>query len=392
MNLSSHRLLRFVGLFLIICHLGACTNRPSVNILDDEGIPTIRLHDSDLEQISKTTHLHDVFKSIKIIPLETSDSCLMGQLARLTVTPERFYCTGGANSIYIFDRNGRFIQRFNRHGRGPQEYTKLRDYTLLNGKDILILDNKKLIAYTPEGHCILTQTMPNYADRIEALDNQFIACHENSGDLLFIWDLAHQKVLHVLMEPDKKRQLSEFYPFTRWGNQLFFRAPYDDKVLKVFPHEAKCVWKFDYGERTINGDDDFAAYPEFYGAILGRPDKSYAKLFLETDRYVYLDVESLELSDYSYYVFYSKQTGTMRILHAEKFNPPMNIPSMKYTTEDGEFIETEDPVYLINQLKKLDEFLTDPEDHALLESMKAQMANVKPEDNPVICVYTLQDF
>lgn len=387
-----HLIFRLAGWLLILCHFGSCTHSPSVSVQDNEAHPTIRLHDNDLKQISQNTHLHDVFRSVRIIPLETTDSCLISHLSSLVVTSDYFYCMGGTSTVYTFDRNGRFIRRLNRHGRGPQEYTKLRDYTLLNGKDILVLDNKKLIGYTPEGQCILTQSMPDYAKQIEAIDNRHIACHSTAGNLLFVWDLEHQKVSHVFLAPDPNRQLDEFQPFTRTGNHLYFRAPYDNKVFEVFPYEADCAWMFDYGKRTITGEDDFVAYPEFYGAILGKPDKSYAKLFLETGRYVYLEIESLALSDYSYYVFYSKQTGEKKIIHAEMFATPMDVPSMQYVTEEGDFIEVEDPIYLMNRLKKFEECLTEPEDRTLLESMKAQMADIKPEDNPVICIYTLQDF
>jgi hypothetical protein len=55
-------------------------------------------------------------------------------------------------------------------------------------------------------------------------------------------------------------------------------------------------------------------------------------------------------------------------------------------------VEIRDAISVLGWIQIWDEHLTDPEDRALLESMKAQMANVKPEDNPVICVYTLQDF
>ena len=115
--------------------------------------------------------------------------------------------------------------------------------------------------------------------------------------------------------------------------------------------------------------------------------------FLESEQYVYLTVQLIgEHPVKVYFVHYSKKTSKIRTKISSHDDPPLSPIDFQNVTPEELFVEIKDAIKLLQRTENWEEHLTDPEDRALLESMKAQMANVKPEDNPVICVYTLQDF
>jgi hypothetical protein len=67
--------------------------------------------------------LSDFAESIEYIPLETTDECLIGRIGNFDIS-EKFiatYCFV-ANNVYLFHRDGRFINSVGRMGHGPGEY------------------------------------------------------------------------------------------------------------------------------------------------------------------------------------------------------------------------------------------------------------------------------
>jgi len=74
----------------------------------------------------------NLFKSVKIIPLETNVSCLIGMITKIEVIDDYILIMDNfiANSLYLFDREGRFIRKIGSMGQGPGEYVSISDFTI----------------------------------------------------------------------------------------------------------------------------------------------------------------------------------------------------------------------------------------------------------------------
>ena len=100
------------------------------------------------------------FKSAEIIILETNADCLIGRIEEFQVFDECIYILDAhiANSLFVFDIEGRFIRKIGRVGRGPGEYIKLLDFTLdTENRFIYLLDfGQRIHKYSLDGAYIQT--------------------------------------------------------------------------------------------------------------------------------------------------------------------------------------------------------------------------------------------
>jgi len=66
--------------------------------------------------------LEEVANDIRYIPLETSSLSLVGDLRNNTFEKDLIYFQDRTDSVIIFDKDGQFLRKFCKKGRGPQEY------------------------------------------------------------------------------------------------------------------------------------------------------------------------------------------------------------------------------------------------------------------------------
>lgn len=114
--------MRFVVFFfLCLCVNYACNSSHSV----PENAIVISV---DLDNRQKTFDLTNMLDTTfyDIIPLETDSTCLIGEISDLFFDGEHFYVVDKMNgSIFGFDRQGKFLFKINKLGRGAGEYTEL---------------------------------------------------------------------------------------------------------------------------------------------------------------------------------------------------------------------------------------------------------------------------
>lgn len=90
--------------------------------------------------------------SICYISLETTDSCLIGQVYKIVRWADFYYISDLSQNLYLFTDSGKFVRRIGRQGKGPEEYTNLCDFAVdhENG-DVFLVDYGKVLVYNTEG-------------------------------------------------------------------------------------------------------------------------------------------------------------------------------------------------------------------------------------------------
>lgn len=87
------------------------------------------------------------FLSIEYIPLETNSESVFGEIDELLVTNDHYIILDKkTHGIFVFDKSGKFVNKINRKGEGPEEYRipKSIAYNPYNGA-IEVLDNTRYI-------------------------------------------------------------------------------------------------------------------------------------------------------------------------------------------------------------------------------------------------------
>lgn len=126
---------------LLILTLGACSKNMTnddisiKNILFSEEVPAISLN--------------EIFSSLIFIKLNTNTSSLVGDVNKVVSSGDSIFISTGAN-IYLFNKQGLFINKLSAIGKGPGEYLGISDILIdESGKKILLLNagHQKVIEY-----------------------------------------------------------------------------------------------------------------------------------------------------------------------------------------------------------------------------------------------------
>ena len=101
-------------------------NQTQQDLTFDGDFYTIDLDEEKVESIPLTS----IFKDVRTIILETREDCLIGRIESLQVFDERIYILDSrkAKSLFVFDMEGKFIQKIGSYGNGPGEYNEPLDF------------------------------------------------------------------------------------------------------------------------------------------------------------------------------------------------------------------------------------------------------------------------
>lgn len=132
-------------LLLIIVLLGACNGgSPKTDFKSD--IAEILI---DPEVVSTYLDLSEILDdSIEIIPLETTEECLISRVDRIEFYKDKIFILDRSNTkVFVFTSEGKYLKSIGTQGLGPGEYSFLGDFTF-KGDSVVIQDrsNNKYIA------------------------------------------------------------------------------------------------------------------------------------------------------------------------------------------------------------------------------------------------------
>lgn len=105
-------------------------------IYDDKSdattISVIPVSDTD---IIRNVNVSDVIELDSFVVLETKNESLFGRVGKVVVTDDRIYVMDDwdIDVVLCFNRKGRFINIFNKTGKGPDEYDNLDDFDANDG-------------------------------------------------------------------------------------------------------------------------------------------------------------------------------------------------------------------------------------------------------------------
>jgi hypothetical protein len=117
-----------VLILIYISILIACKQK---NVIDDNA-ETIKFSFTENPSYEK------VFTKTTIIPLETKDNCLISKISQMEIKDDKIFILDcKLNSLYVFNINGKFLNRIGNIGKGPGEYIRPR-YFFLDKREKLV--------------------------------------------------------------------------------------------------------------------------------------------------------------------------------------------------------------------------------------------------------------
>ena len=205
--------------------------------------------------------IFDYFRSIELIPLETSPDVLIAYLSKVIVHEDKYYTFDKRQSIInVFDETGKFLFKIDKKGQGFGEYNFIQDININPFSGNLEL----LEAY---GAVHIFDLSGNYIEKKRIEYDDFAAVHMFAPvdqhthvfyamfepEKIIYFNLDEKKLLHKEFEEDRELATYAFnnlYPFLY---EWFFFRPVHPVVYKIGRERLEPFFQFDFGEYTRKG-------------------------------------------------------------------------------------------------------------------------------------------
>lgn len=143
------------------------------------------------------THFKDLIDSCYFIKLETNRDCLIKDIGKIIFYNGKYYINDALyNNLFVFDKNGVFIDKIGQRGNGPGEYIDISDFlvdTVRNKILLLSVEKKCIHEYDLDGRYHTTIRLPFQATKFAKINKNligyFIGYYDENNINLYITDL-----------------------------------------------------------------------------------------------------------------------------------------------------------------------------------------------------------
>lgn len=288
--------------------------------------------------------------SVLIVPLETKDDCLIGEVSKLIYQNDLIYITDNlSKSVFVFDLSGKLVSKIHSVGNGPGEYANISYFTV-HGTDMIIFDHYmgRLFFYNASGELIRDKDISDiWGQDLFCIGDKLYLPNSSSSESgyyhLFTIDLSdsdkYEKYL-PFSEPEGNPgwEVDSYHALLK-DEALIYHWPYDT-LYTVKDKEVYPSYLMDFGDRLlpkqyVYGDGKIAletASNDNYVTGIDRVRQSEKYLFL-----------SFGDSKEDYTAIYNKETSKMQVIKDlvnEKLgNLLLQRNGERFTIQDGKIIQ-----------------------------------------------------
>lgn len=250
--------------------------------------------DTCRESFDMSTILSD---SVEIIPLETNDDCLIGTIERLRFTEEYIFISDYiAPKVFMFNRDGSFVQNIGKTGQGQHEYYQLGTFNI-KGDSLFIQDiaSRKYIVFDYQKREYKDDIKyPYHHLELMIQGNTFYELSsyfefEKGYYNLFVQHLDQGTIDFMMPFPKQVNKSSNYFVLNRQmcssGEQTLFYFPLNDTIYQLDEKGIKPAYEIKFSKRTITSEekenvDDMLLYAHRNGRIL------FPMYLLQSDRFI----------------------------------------------------------------------------------------------------------
>lgn len=404
-----HILLSLIVIPLII----SCQEKKNSKINSDN-IETVSFYENFSEKVPFSSFVD----TIELIPLETKDENIIGEITRLIFNDKKYYIrsTNGMQNgkLFVFDDKGKYLNRIGKKGGGPGEYIEFKDFTITYDDNVVIADYQRLLTYNSMGKFLYSTKLNN-----SFLANEILPTKKN--EILAFHSLPSLFENNMLSKINKEGTKEYFFNrgiteakkcsfLTTWRSFIstetcyYLKYPFCDTIFSISQDLRKisAIYSIDYGKKKrpyikIDSDEDVLTW-----------ERKLNKLddYLETasmgigDYFLYLGTIDKAYNGYmTLYSLHSKKVISARKLIDDMYLKgniiPITAKCIPHNIDGNDIIWEIEPNILLKGYKqfwsdmselKREEFkLNYPDWYNLCTSLKE-------EDNPVLLRIKIKKF
>lgn len=206
------------------------------------------------------------FKYKKILPLETNNQALIGQISRIYMAEDAlFILDKNFRSVVIYDNNGRYVNSIQNIGAGPKEYIDLGDICVDNtNKELVVLCTRpsKVQFYSYQGKFLREKSLGDqYYTRLTT-DGEYFYFQDdvnvNKKQEIAIYDrqLNHKS---DMLEHGKEFENNDLGTVALFGqgnsmtqdSSIHIVRGFDNIIYEAKDGEIYSKYQLDFKERTL---------------------------------------------------------------------------------------------------------------------------------------------
>jgi len=301
----------------------------------------------DLKNKKEDVSFYDLFKSVDIIFLETTEDNLISEATKTIYSDGIYYIFDRKqNGVFVFNNTGEFLFKIQNIGRGPGEFINIVDFEInqfTHSIDLLTPFGEVLKYNLENGAFISSFHLPESVRAVHYFKNisqdsiVFYQMFERNR-LLFYSVMEHRII-------GEKRELPYF--ITRYLPGALNWHPfhiYNDK-LNLFEYFSNTIFVLEDGELTSRISWDFGNYTFDYKSLNPDMDRQYYEDYLRNNSRIhvfstYLENDSLIikqffLNDSFYTLVFFKAKGEYIVI--DRFKEGIMFPTYPRFDSGGLF-------------------------------------------------------
>lgn len=316
--------LHLVICFFCIFQFLSCNNKPS-------SIPAIEIK-INLLDIVENQNISTIFSDINIIKLETTSESILGSFNKIVLCNDKLYFSTG-EAILVFSESGKFLEKFQKLGKGPGEYSKISDIvidTLNKQIEILCESMKKVLIYNMNFDFINEYSINRYSGRFAFVENSGRIFHcgnvvnrsEKRSDKMLLYKNGEKIEGFLKIDKLKSNYLHVIMPdcFSYYKGNVIFTDAHQDTVFTYDDMGFHAKYFINIGEKGIPQHYYEKPYRDIADFMLNNiAGKGYAYGvfgFIESDNNCVFRYDEMVMSKKSpfpeiknYYIIHNKVTG-----------------------------------------------------------------------------------
>ena len=343
----------------------------------------------DLNRIDRVS-VNDLFESIELVQLETTDECLIAHATKIIFYNDRYYVFDvRQQAIFCFNSAGKFVFKISNRGQGPEEYLNLEDFNIDSY-------NRHLLLLVPFGSLVTFDADGKFVSKIR-LPEELVAYNEvyplNKDTLLFTSLNKYAQATYSKRKNSliKKRLAginhNVFSPLRKtytYNDRVFFSPPPSNDIINVSDDTIAFSWNFGNRNNTRKQIENVKKFIESESDSYKRATRN----FVLEKRMNYNIMYNYETSRYRICILDYGEPEFRHVFYDKETNQPFVFDK---TIEEIQFLIpnfNEESIIVSEQRFKYKIY----DDTLLSENQKKIIHSHKEEDNPFLVKYNLKQM
>lgn len=356
-----------ISLLYISIALISCTEKHD----DDTGTRTIKININKKKDFIELSNYFDA----EIVCLETNADCQIGQIDKVKTTDQYIFVLDKtvARAVFLFDKKGKFVRKFDKKGKGQGEYLYLENMDVYeNHLYILSGLDRKILQYNYHTGNFAKETRLNSHGGYELKvlpDQDFFTIRANSILRIDFWNSKGKLTNTVLDEKFSYVHWSANKAISSIGKENFICPPFGNMIYKVNKSTVSPDFCIDFLNNNLPLEN-ISNKDEFNKAINSRK-YSWVTSFSLSNKYLLFEFASKNWG----FGIYDILSEIVEIGNVFIYDGTL-VSSIVGEFDDGFVLSQEAPFIF--------KTMTFFQEHDLNDKYPIALQNIKINDNPVL--------